>query len=104
MKNKEKTSQLTIGALILVIFVVLVAVYYFKVKTPITPRTTTTIRTNSLTDCSDIEGACFSLDDCAEGETLQQCCSKNWGFLNRTGICESGFNECNANQCCCHSI
>jgi len=103
MKNKNKTSQLTIGALILIIFLILVAVYYFMVKTPTTQRgTTTTIRSQSLTDCGDIDGGCLSQSDCTEGESLQQCCVKNWNFLKKTGTCETGFKECKADQCCCH--
>lgn len=101
---KNQVSQSTIGALILVIFLILVAIYYFKVKTPTTPTTTTTIHSQSLTDCSDIDGGCLSQSDCTEGETLQQCCAKNWGFLNKSGTCENGFKECNTNECCCHPI
>ena len=99
---KNKTSQLTIGALIIIVFLILVTIYYVGMKPtpPVTP--TTTIHSQSLTDCSDIDGGCLTQTDCAEGQSLQDCCDTSWKFLKKSGLCETGFKECKATECCCH--
>ncbi|MDI6826716.1 MAG: hypothetical protein QMD36_06080 [Candidatus Aenigmarchaeota archaeon] len=102
---KKEISQLTIGALILVVFIVLVTIYYTISKTPTTTTTTVPVATTisqSLTDCSDKPGSgCLSKDDCAEGVSLQECCNNACKFLNMRGFCETGYRECAADTCCC---